>query len=670
MTDEVVVPVPTSVNAWLGIFGPPTDKKGLCVWVGEKIANSIGQIIWKPVWQAFVTNEIMNNPPTVATLGDTLYAFYPSTSNQTNYLYYNTCNTNTLEWSSQEILTFYDAYVPGNLASVPTGTGAGAAAFNGQMYVFWQGVNSSGTGNAGTLFYRTMSSSTYHQINAQQSVDGKSAGVIMSNCPSAVVFNGSLYVFYQGPGDDTYPWYSVSSDGSTWSASTKVPGTCMSTSPSTVVFTNPSTGNESLYLFHEGNNSNGQLWFNVLDADGSWSGDTQVPNVSMSAVPSAGIYDGMLYVFYQGSNTSTFWYTYSADGSTWNGPFQVANLKISYAPSIVEFNSQIYCLVQGPGNDKVLWFSAFTPGSSNSLIPMTALPSGANATQRGPSAVVSGGNICCFAESPSTGGALLGSVFNVDTGWEAQSEILGGGTMSSAPSAVVFGPYTYIFFQGNNNSLQSFIWGEWDGPVQVPNVKMTSSPSAVVFNKQLYVFYNTTSNTVAYSISNTQGGQSSSWSDVNTVPINTAYAGINNSVAPFAVVYNDELYVFYMGSIVNDDLFHNGLSYYTLSTSGQWSGWYCLPGTVGWSEQNGQNFSPGPAAGAFVSSENELFVVYQNGSGELYYVSRSGSPSSSAAASAGWSAPVELSYQLPQSTPPMDGTVMDWAVNLGFFLTS
>ncbi|PXX73976.1 hypothetical protein SAMN05660489_01781 [Pseudomonas sp. LAMO17WK12:I10] len=660
----------TVVEAYLGIFGPPTDKKGLCIWRGEKVVNTIGQILWQPIYQAFVIDEVMNNPPAITITGNTIYAFYPSSSNQTSYLYYNTGNATTLEWSDQQIVTFYDPLVSKDIP-VETSTGAGAATFNGQVYVFWQGVSSSGTGNSSneTLFYRTMSNTACYQINPQQSVDGSSAGAVMTNCPSAVVFNNLLYVFYRGPSSisNAGPWYTYSSDGSTWSSSTAVPNVAMASSPSTVVFTDPSSGEEKLYVFHEGEGGGSpdhELFYFVMDTSGNCSGDTQVPNVSMSAVPSAGIYDGMIYVFYQGSNTSTFWYVYSSDGSTWSEPYQVATLKISYAPSIVEFNSKIYLLMQGPGNDKILWFATLVPGSTPAVVPMTALPNGANSTQRGPSTIVFNGNLCCFVESPSIGGALLVSSLG-DAGWSGQDQIFGGGTMSSAPSAVVFGPYAYVFFQGSNNSLQSYIWKEWDSPVQVPNANMTSSPSAVVFNEQLYVFYNTTANTVAYSISNVQGGQGSSWSNVNTVPINTENSGINNSVAPFAVVFNDELYIFYMGAPPSDASYHNALSYYKLSASGEWSDWCGVPDSTGWSEQNGGNFSPGPAAGAFVSTDNVLYIVYQNGSGELYYVSTTSGDSIS-----GWTAPVELSNQVPQATPPTDGQVTDWTINLGFFLAS
>jgi hypothetical protein len=63
----------------------------------------------------------------------------------------------------------------------------------------------------------------------------------------------------------------------------------------------------------------------------------------------------------------------------------------------------LYCMMQGPGDDKTLWLSTFTPGSSSlSAILMTALPSNANSTAGCPSLVVSGGNLCCFTESSTS----------------------------------------------------------------------------------------------------------------------------------------------------------------------------------------------------------------------------------------------------------------------------
>jgi hypothetical protein len=52
----------------------------------------------------------------------------------------------------------------------------------------------------------------------------------------------------------------------------------MSKSSSAVVF------NGLIYCFQQGSGENGQLWYNVFDGN-NWSGDTQVPNTGMSESP-------------------------------------------------------------------------------------------------------------------------------------------------------------------------------------------------------------------------------------------------------------------------------------------------------------------------------------------------------------------------------------------------
>ena len=113
----------------------------------------------------------------------------------------------------------------------------------------------------------------------------------MSASPSAVVFNGLLYVFHQGEGNDGQLWYN-SYDGQNFAGDTQVPNLGMSASPSAVVF------NGLLYVFHQGEGNDGQLWYTSFDGE-KWAGDRQVPNLGMSEGPSA-VVDGQLYVFHQG----------------------------------------------------------------------------------------------------------------------------------------------------------------------------------------------------------------------------------------------------------------------------------------------------------------------------------------------------------------------------------
>ena len=106
----------------------------------------------------------------------------------------------------------------------------------------------------------------------------------------------------------------------------------MSGSPSAVVY----KGN-LLYVFHQGSQNNGQLWYSVYNGT-SWSGDTHVPNVGISDSPSAVGYAGGITVFHQGAqNNGQLWYNYSADGTHWGGDTLVQNLGMSSSPSAIAF---------------------------------------------------------------------------------------------------------------------------------------------------------------------------------------------------------------------------------------------------------------------------------------------------------------------------------------------
>ena len=58
----------------------------------------------------------------------------------------------------------------------------------------------------------------------------------MSEGPAAVA-DGQLYVFHQGSGDDSQLWYASTADGETWSGDTQVQPVGMSASPAAVAWT-------------------------------------------------------------------------------------------------------------------------------------------------------------------------------------------------------------------------------------------------------------------------------------------------------------------------------------------------------------------------------------------------------------------------------------------------
>ena len=81
----------------------------------------------------------------------------------------------------------------------------------------------------------------------------------MSESPSAVVYDGNLFVFHQGSGEDGQLCYSTYVPGTGWQPDAQVTVVGMSESPSAVVW------NGDLHVFHQGSGEDGQLWFTYFD---------------------------------------------------------------------------------------------------------------------------------------------------------------------------------------------------------------------------------------------------------------------------------------------------------------------------------------------------------------------------------------------------------------------
>jgi hypothetical protein len=155
-----------------------------------------------------------------------------------------------------------------------------------------------------------------------------------TDSPSAVVYNGNLYVFYQGANGSGQLWYVVGS-GTGWSLPTLVPVLALSYRPSAVAY------NGLLYLFHQGGapggtSGDGQLRYTVFDGT-NWSADIPL-NIAMSHAPSAVAWAGGISVFHQGPNfDGQLYYTFSPDGQHWVGDTLVPVLALTFSPSCVVY---------------------------------------------------------------------------------------------------------------------------------------------------------------------------------------------------------------------------------------------------------------------------------------------------------------------------------------------
>src|SRR6516225_1958301 len=112
--------------------------------------------------------------------------------------------------------------------------------------------------------------------------------------------------------------------------------------------------NPYIFLFHQGFANSGQLWYSVFNGTLSgWGPDTQVPQAAMSASPSAVAFpDGGTTVFHQGAyeNGQLLYIDFTAD-------IPVQNLSMSASPSAVVYNGNLYVFHQGSSQSGQLWYS-------------------------------------------------------------------------------------------------------------------------------------------------------------------------------------------------------------------------------------------------------------------------------------------------------------------------
>lgn len=516
--------------------------------------------------------------------------------------------------------------------------GPSAVVFNDLLYVFYQGtpLGSTTTG----LYYSVFNGTTW-----SDAIQVDNVGISCSPC--AVVFNYQLYVFYQGAGNNGQLWYSVF-NGASWAADKQVAGVGMSVSPAAAVY------NGELYVLYQGSGNDGQLWYSTYN--GNWSGSNNTNSSGgISAEPCAIVYDGELLVLHQGSGNSRNIYVNAFNGSSWVGDTQMAPIRLSNSPAPVIFNDELYCFWQGPGSNGQLQYSG---SDGSSWMPATTL-SGAQMSCS-PSATEFNNQLYCMYQGSGQSGYLYQSVGTVQSTWSSPSAaspislsaspcvvavsdtllysffqqegqlcyttctnsnawtspyLVGWGSSATqlntiglmyTPSAVMFTPsgatsaQLYIFYQSADNTVPGQLWyvifdtatGTCSSPTQVADVSLSYSPSAVVFNNQLYVFYQggaggQGNNGLYYDCLSTAG----TWSGSQQVP------GVGIAYSPAPVVYNKQLYVFHQGE--GDGQPDNDLFYNCLSSAGTWSG----DTQVSW-----VNLSYSPSA---VFCDNQILVCYQ-----------------------------------------------------------
>lgn len=216
----------------------------------------------------------------------------------------------------------------------------------------------------GQLFCNELSGVNSWETQIQLIPENLNSGTnLLSNAPSAAIYDGQIYVAYKAHGHNNI-WYNASSDGNTWGPQTAASGG-LDGSPSLVTY------NNQLYLFHTGDSNDGKLGCTVMSSDGKWCNDTQI------YIPP------------------------STDG------FAVATAP-GIGPSAVVFGDQIFCFINSGDSQLgyVVIDSSMIFGTSThpctSVIPIIPPDSdGKDVQSSAPGAVAYNGNLYAFVNSPS-----------------------------------------------------------------------------------------------------------------------------------------------------------------------------------------------------------------------------------------------------------------------------
>lgn len=158
-----------------------------------------------------------------------------------------------------------------------------AVVYRDTLWVLWQGA-----GNAGTLWCKTLGAAEGAQWTEEFCIRSDS---IMSNAPSAIVWNDKLYVFFQGGGQNETLNY-MSFDGNKWSEPNRIDGVGMSGSPNAML-----TKDNIIRIYHQSSGKSGHLWYHDFEAK---RGDIPVVCIGMSDSPSVVRYGDNYVCIHQG----------------------------------------------------------------------------------------------------------------------------------------------------------------------------------------------------------------------------------------------------------------------------------------------------------------------------------------------------------------------------------
>ncbi|HEX4964274.1 MAG TPA: sialidase family protein, partial [Thermoanaerobaculia bacterium] len=205
---------------------------------------------------------------------------------------------------------------------INTSTAPAVAAFNGTLYMLYKGV----PGDSNVYIARPTANNVGD--GAGWSANRLNPGINTSAAPAVATLNSNLYMLYKGSGGDTNVYIASSNapatggdifDGSTWSATRLNPGINTSVAPGVVVF------NGVLYMFYKGSGNDTNIYIarstggNILDGS-TWSATRLNLGINTVSAPRPVVVGNSLYLFYMGSGGDTkIWVAQPSGSDPFNG---------------------------------------------------------------------------------------------------------------------------------------------------------------------------------------------------------------------------------------------------------------------------------------------------------------------------------------------------------------
>jgi hypothetical protein len=356
----------------------------------------------------------------------------------------------------------------------------------------------------------------------------------------------------------------------------------------------------------------------------------------------------------------------SSNASTYDAPVAVGQISLTATPSVVVFNNELVFTAQSPSGAQ-LGYALTTPGGNWGFMYAAMPPNSVQPTymSASPGMAVFNGSLYCFTQEVDNGSNLNYSTFD-GSSWSTQQTV-GDANMGYAPGPVVFNNNLYVFFDGGG-WLYYYVSSDgtsWGNTVNVVHTGLSYNPAPVVYNDTLYVFYTAEGqeHSIWFNAMNTQGG----WTGSTEIPgLNNnsiAYSSYNGACPPCAIVFNGELYLFYITSGWT-------VAYRKFNGGNSWDNPIGLYNPVDFTNQNSlSNYACSTTGNLTAVTYNApngdpTLAVYFTGynTNNLYYMSTT-DPSSGG----NWSAPVQAGTPLPQGVSPPGTVATDVTWTVAFY---